>query len=192
VHRDTLCRTCVFVSSGICGSRSALRYIRGTKRRRTIFHSWVRPMRFPKKCSGKRYADPAFLRPMRSVGQVVHSAMSGRETFTHYFWCSGGLGAVFLKSVSGHVTLNLCFCIRWDLRITECIPLRPGRETSAHYLSCSGGPGAVSKKAYRDTLRRTCVFVSGGICGSCRALRYIRGPKYRCTIFLALVGPKLF
>jgi hypothetical protein len=192
VHRDTLCRTCVFVSSGICGSRSALRYIRGTKRRRTIFHSRVGPMRFPKKCGGTRYAELVFLHPMGSTGQVVHSAMSGQEKSTHSFLCSGGLGAVFLKSVSGHVTPNLCFCIWWDLRITQCIPLHPGRETSTHYLSCSGGPGAVSKKAYRDTLRRTCVLVSGGICGSCRALQYIRGTKYRCTIFLAPVGPKRF
>jgi hypothetical protein len=55
-----------------------------------------------------------------------------------------------------------------------------------------GWPGAVSKKAYQDTIRRTCVFVSGGICGSRSALRYIRGMKYRCTSFLAAVGPKRF
>jgi hypothetical protein len=95
-------------------------------------------MRFPKKCGGTRYAELVFLHPTGSTGQVVHSAMSWQETSTHYFLCSGGLGAVFLKSVSGHVTPNLCFCIRWDLRITQCIPLRPGRETSTHYLSCSG------------------------------------------------------
>jgi uncharacterized membrane protein YsdA (DUF1294 family) len=147
VRRDTLCRTCVFVSSGICGSRSALRYIRGTKHRRTIFHSRVGLMQFPKMCSGTRYDELAFLHPMGSTGQVVHSTMCGRETSSHYFLCSGGLGAVFLKSVSGHVTLKLCFCIWWDLRITQCIPLRPRRETSTHYFLCSGGLGAVFLKS---------------------------------------------
>jgi hypothetical protein len=118
VHRDTLCRTCVFISGVICGSRSALRYIQGTKHRHTIFHSRVEPMRFPKKSGRTRYAELAFLHPMGSAGQVVHSAVSGRETSTHYFLCSGRPGAVFLKSVPGHVTPNLCFCIRWDLWVT--------------------------------------------------------------------------
>jgi hypothetical protein len=34
----------------------------------------------------------------------------------HYFSCSGRPGAVSIKSMMGHVTLNLCFYIRWDLR----------------------------------------------------------------------------
>jgi hypothetical protein len=38
-------------------------------------------------------------------------------------------------------------------------------------------------------LRRACVFASGGICGSCSALRCARGAEHRCTIFLARVGP---
>jgi hypothetical protein len=46
-HRDTLRRTCVFASSVICGSHSAFRCVRGAKRRRTIFHAWVVPMRSP-------------------------------------------------------------------------------------------------------------------------------------------------
>jgi hypothetical protein len=35
---------------------------------------------------------------------------------THYFSCSGGPGAIFIKSSMGHVMSNLCFCIRWDLQ----------------------------------------------------------------------------
>jgi hypothetical protein len=32
-----------------------------------------------------------------------------------YFSCSGGPGAVSIKSVLGHVTPNLFFCFQWDL-----------------------------------------------------------------------------
>jgi hypothetical protein len=52
-----------------------------------------------------------------------------------------------IKSLSGHVTLNLCFCIRSDLRVTLCIPVCPGHEMSSHYFLCSSGPGAVSIKS---------------------------------------------
>jgi hypothetical protein len=44
---DTLCRTCVFASDVIYGSRSALRCIRAMKRRHTIFHAQVGTVLFP-------------------------------------------------------------------------------------------------------------------------------------------------
>jgi hypothetical protein len=41
--RGRLRRTCVFAFDGICGSHSAFYYIRGAKRRHTIFnHGWDR------------------------------------------------------------------------------------------------------------------------------------------------------
>jgi hypothetical protein len=70
----------------------------------------------------------------------------GHETSTHYFSCSGGPGAVSIKSALAHIKLDVCFCIWWDLHVTQCILARPGCETLMHYFSCSGGPGAVSIK----------------------------------------------
>jgi hypothetical protein len=61
-----------------------------------------------KKSARTRYANLRFLDPVQSAGHVVRS---GRETLTQYFPCSGGPGADAIKSVSGHVTPNLCSCI---------------------------------------------------------------------------------
>jgi hypothetical protein len=73
----------------------------------------------------------------------------GHKTLMHYFLCSGGTGTGSTKSTPGHVRPNLCFCIRWDMRVMECVPISPGHESSAHYFSCSAG---------QDTLHQTCVF----------------------------------
>jgi ribosomal protein S28E/S33 len=101
----------------------------------------------------------------------------------HYFSFSGGTGSDSLKSASGDVTLNMCFDIWWDLRVTLCILVRPGSETSMH------GPIQILQKACRDMLCRTCFFASGGLCGSRSAFRCVRGMKHRHTIFRAQVGP---
>jgi hypothetical protein len=45
--RDMLRQTCVFVSVGICGSRSAFWCVRGMKCRCTIFHARLGPVLFP-------------------------------------------------------------------------------------------------------------------------------------------------
>jgi hypothetical protein len=52
-------------------------------------------------------------RQVGSMSHVVHYGASRHETSAHYFSCSGGPSAVSIKSVTGHVMPNLCFCIRW-------------------------------------------------------------------------------
>jgi hypothetical protein len=64
-----------------------------------------------------------------------------------YFSFSGGPDAVSIKSVSGHITLNLCFCIWWDLWIMLYITVHSGCKMSVHYFSCLGGPDVVSIKS---------------------------------------------
>jgi hypothetical protein len=63
------------------------------------------------------YDELVFLHPVGSMGQVLQSGASGRETSKHYFSCSGGTGTYSAKSALGHVMPNLLFCILWDLRV---------------------------------------------------------------------------
>jgi hypothetical protein len=98
---------------------------------------------FQKKCVRSRYAILVFSLLVGSSSHVVHSSALGHEMSMHYFSCSDGPGAVSIEILSGHVTLNLCFCIEWDLQFTKCILVGPGHKMSTHYFSCSGGPVAV-------------------------------------------------
>jgi hypothetical protein len=144
-RRDTLRRTCVFPSSWICGSRSAFQCIRGA-------------------VSKKAYQDKLCRTCVHASGGICGSrsalryilGMKCRRTFFH---ARVGLCG-FQKSAPRHVMSNLRFCFRWDPWVRQCIVVRLGHVTSTHYFSCSIGPDVVSKKARRDTLRRTCVFPS--------------------------------
>jgi hypothetical protein len=49
-------------------------------------------------------------------------------------------------------------------------------------------PLRILQKVCRDMLCQTSVFASDVFCESQSAFRYIRGVKYRCTIFHAQVG----
>jgi hypothetical protein len=49
------------------------------------------------------------------VCNVVHSGPFEMSNVDALFFMLGGPGAVSIKSVSGHVTVNLCFCFLSDL-----------------------------------------------------------------------------
>jgi hypothetical protein len=161
-----LCRTCVFASDGLCGSRIAFWCIWHAKRQHTIFTlRWAGAVYIKsapehvtsnlcfcikwdlratkgitvrsgnetsthyfllgwalsgshKKRIRTRHAELVFLHLVGSSGDVMHSGTSGMRNIDKLFSCSGGSSAVFIKSTRGHIMPNMCFCIRWDLRVT--------------------------------------------------------------------------
>jgi hypothetical protein len=58
---------------------------------------------------------PGHIRATLSICILVHL---GREMSMHYFSSLGWVGVVYIKSGLGHVMLNMCLCIRWDLWVT--------------------------------------------------------------------------
>jgi hypothetical protein len=54
---------------------------------------------------------------MGFIGHVVHSGVSGPQNVDPLFFLLGWDRYGFDKNALGHVTPNLCFYIRWDLRV---------------------------------------------------------------------------
>jgi hypothetical protein len=153
----------------------------------TIFHARWAQCSFHKKHAGTLNAKLVFLHSVGPVGNVVHFGASGaRNVDALYFilrWDWYGFNKnrartlyaelVFLPPVgsTGHVVHSGAFGVR---------------NVDALFFML-GGPGAVSIIMRREMLRRTCVFSSGGICGSRTAFLCVRGMKRRCAIFHARV-----
>jgi hypothetical protein len=73
---------------------------------------------FHKKRSGTHYTKLVFLHPLRSVAHVVYSSAFGTQNVNALFFIIGWPIVVSVKSTSRHVMPNLCFCVRWDQRVT--------------------------------------------------------------------------
>jgi hypothetical protein len=115
-HRDTLRRTCVFASGGICESLSAFGWIWGMKHRCTIFHTRVSPVQIPEKSVSGHVTPNLCFHPVGYVGYVLHFGGSGAGNVDHYFSCLGRPSLDSTKSASGLFMPTLCFCIPWDMR----------------------------------------------------------------------------
>jgi hypothetical protein len=82
------------------------------------------------KSEGALYTELMFLHSVGSVSHVVHSGASRGQNVGALFFMLGWdrygfhkkcvqtryAKLVFLQP--GHITLNWCFCIRWNLRVT--------------------------------------------------------------------------
>jgi hypothetical protein len=79
---------------------------------------WCDQYGFHKRSTGTRYAKLVFFNSVGSVGHIVHSGMTGVQKVAALFLMLGGTTMNSTKSVPGHVTSNMCFCIRWDMLVT--------------------------------------------------------------------------
>jgi hypothetical protein len=113
---------------------------------------------FNKKRARTSYTQLLFFNSRGSVGHVVHSGASGRIMLRHYFSCSGGPSAVFIKSALGHVTPNLCFASygicgsRSPFRCVWCV------KHDRTIFHAQVRLVQIRQKVHRDTLCQTCVF----------------------------------
>jgi hypothetical protein len=110
-----LCRTRVFTSTGICESHIAFRDV---KWHRAIFHARRDRCGFHKKRVRTRYTKLVFCHLEISAGHVVDSDACRVQNIDALFFMIGWDWYGFDKTAMGHVMSNLCFCIRWDLRVT--------------------------------------------------------------------------
>jgi hypothetical protein len=129
---DTLQRTSVFATDGICGSHSAFWCVRAVKHRCTICvscirwdvrvtcvralkcrcticHARVGLVRILQKACGARSTKLVFLHPVGSICHVVHSHASGVQNIATLFFMLGWARCGFHKKSTGTRYAELVF-----------------------------------------------------------------------------------
>jgi hypothetical protein len=96
---------------------------------------------FHKKRIGTSYVKLVCLHPVGYTGHVLRSRASG-ALFFMLVWDRYTIH----KKRAGSCYAELGFCIRWNLRVTLCIPMPLGYEILMHYFSCLGGTSVDSTK----------------------------------------------
>jgi hypothetical protein len=132
------------------------------------------------------YAECVFLHPVESAGHVVHSIVCGARNIDALILMPGWDRYGFHKKRDGTCYAKLVFLQAMG---SAGHVVHSGMYGSMYNFSCSGGTGLDLTKSMRDMLRRTCVFASDRIWGSCSAFQCIWGMKHRHTIFRTWVGP---
>jgi hypothetical protein len=154
---DTICWTCVFASSVICGSqsvsdtsgretstqlfwRSGWLGASGVRNIEALFFKlgWARYGSWEKR-DWTRFTELVFLHLVRSSSHVMCFRASGAWNIDALFFILGWARCRYHKMRTWTPYAKFFF-IQCDLRIMHCIQMRPRHETLMYYFLCSGGP----------------------------------------------------
>jgi hypothetical protein len=122
-----------------------------------------------------------YLHPDRSAGHLVHSGAFGHETSMHDFSCLRGTMYGFNKNLTGTRYVELLFLhpVGSTGHVVHSVASWARNIDTIFHVRL--GPIRIQQEPRRDTLRRTSVFPSGGICFSRSAFQCVRGVKHQRT-----------
>jgi hypothetical protein len=92
--------------------------VSGPRNVEALFFMLGSPVRILEKAHQDTIHCTCVLHSVGSAGHVVHSIVSGTQNINALFYMLGCDRYGFHKKRAGTHTLNLCFCIQWDMWIT--------------------------------------------------------------------------